>query len=113
MEERSSEPPGEDFKASGGMSLGMGEPRPVGYPPPMRGLLGDDLMWGGSPISASEPSVVKSIPFSRQSCRLKNLLLLIGGVDDAPASPADCALVSVLPVEGTVRVDEDAEGGGC
>ena len=78
----------------------------------MSGLFGEDLMCGGIPSSASEPSVVKSIPFSKQSCLLRNLLLLIGGVE-VPASPADCALVNVLPVEGTVNVVEDADGGGC
>lgn len=112
MEGRSSDPLGEDFRASGGISFGMGDPIPVWYPLPISGLFGEDLMWGEVPSSASEPSVVKSIPFSRQSCLRRNRLRLLGSLG-APASPADCARVRVLPVEGTVSVDEDDEGGGC
>lgn len=75
----------------------------------IKGLLGEDLTvggWGTRPISVSTPSVVRSIPFSRQSCLLRNLFLLVGGALELCASPADCALVSVLPEGGTVREEE-------
>ena len=74
----------------------------------MRGLLGDDLTVGGCgvrPISGSMPSVVRSMPFSRQSCLFRKRLRLAGGPacsPPLPASPADWARVRVRPEAGTV-----------
>ena len=98
----------------------------------MRGLLGDDFTTvgraGGTgwldpeasppPVSTPPPppalSMVRSMPFSRQSCRLRRKRLLLldmegeGGGDEGTcfgASPADWVRVSSLLEDGTARED--------
>ena len=105
----------------------------------MRGLLGDDFTTvgraGGTgrldpeapsppppPVSAAAPaalSMVRSMPFSRQSCRLRRKRLRLldiegeGGGEEAVegagcfgASPADCVRESSLLEGGTAREDD-------
>ena len=96
---------GDDFTTAGRTAGGTGRLDPEESPPPP-----------GSPETpAAAPSMVRSIPFSRQSCRLsrKRLLLLDmegeGGGDAAGccfgASPADWVRESSLLEGGTDRED--------
>lgn len=80
----------------------------------MRGLLGEDLMTGGTgarPMSTTgccsvDPSVVRSIPFSRQSWRRRKRLRLAGGWSLPP--PPEMAPALLLP-SATTTDDAGAE----
>ncbi len=100
-----------------------GDP-PVSAPErPMRGLLGDDLITVGRwrPSSTSDslllppaPSVVRSMPFSRQSWRRsrKRLRLLDDGGDETAAT-ADAEDDAVVPSPPLAPADEGASPADC
>ena len=94
----------------------------------MRGLVGDDLAKEGPKSGSVGPaaqSVVRSIPFSKQSCRFKKRLLFtiklleldsrlaLDVAGGSEVSPEELALVNVLPLSevaaGTAALEAKVE----